>query len=370
MKFQLKRDDAINPLALTTGVVERRQTLPILSNILLETIDTGILRLIGTDLEVETQIEIPVDMDGLIVGKSTVSARKLLDICRALPEGSLLKISQQQSKVNIQCGNSRFSLQSLPAEDFPRLDDTERWEERVRLNQGALRALLDKTSFSMAHQDVRFFLNGVLLELSETELAAVATDGHRLARSAMLLGEPITSSRQAIVPRKAAQELNRFLDNTDDPVTVEMNPSHLRFSRAGAVLTTKVIDGKFPDYRSVVEQNLTRTVLADRVELYEVLARTAVLTNEKYRGIRMEVESGGLKVTAHNPDQEEASDQIAVDYSGEKIEIGFNVAYLMDAIRAIHEEKIEILLEDENSGCLLRAPGVENTQYLIMPMRL
>ncbi|MBS25317.1 MAG: DNA polymerase III subunit beta [Gammaproteobacteria bacterium] len=370
MKLQIKRDNTVNPLTLTTSVVERRQTLPILSNILLEVDSDGILRLIGTDLEVETQIEIPIDVDGLIPGKSTVSARKLLDICRALPEGSLLKITQKESKVNIQCGNSRFSLQSLPAEDFPRLDDAEHWEERVKLSQGSLRALLEKTSFSMAHQDVRYFLNGVLLELSETEIAAVATDGHRLARSAISLNEPITTPRQAIVPRKAVQELNRFLDNTDDPVTVEMNPSHLRFSRAGAVLTTKVIDGKFPDYRSVVEQNLTRVVLADRVELYDVLARTAVLTNEKYRGIRLEVESGGLKVTAHNPDQEEASDQIAIDYDGEKIEIGFNVAYLMDAIRAIHEEKVEILLEDTSSGCLLRGPGVENTQYLIMPMRL
>ena len=370
MKFQLQRNGAITPLALTTSVVERRQTLPILSNVLLAVDDKNMLRLTGTDLEVEIQIEIPVEPENIVPGSSTVSARKLLDICRALPDGALLKVSQKENRLKIQSGHSRFSLQTLPAEDFPRMDEGENWEERVRLPQADLRRLLESTAFSMAQQDVRYFLNGVLLELNDKELSAVATDGHRLARSITTLGETIDGPRQAIVPRKAVHELTRFLEGTDEPVTIEMNPSHLRFSRPGAVLTTKVIDGKFPDYRSVIAQNLTQTVVADRSELYDVLARTAVLTNEKYRGVRLEVDAGSLKVTAHNPDQEEASDEIEVKYNGDQIEIGFNVAYLMEAVRALSETVVELHMQDGNSGCLLRSPGDEKTQYLIMPMRL
>ena len=205
-----------------------------------------------------------------------------------------------------------------------------------------LRNLLEKTAFSMAQQDVRYFLNGVLLELDGAELAAVATDGHRLARSHTSLPAAVDNPRQAIVPRKAVHELVRFLRDTEEPITLEMNPSHLRFSRPGAALTTKIIDGKFPDYRSVMTQNLTQTVIAERSELYDVLARAAVLTNEKYRGIRLELDQGSAKVVAHNPDQEEARDEIAVEYSGEAIEIGFNVTYLMEALRALTENKVEI----------------------------
>ena len=222
----------------------------------------------------------------------------------------------------------------------------------------------------MAQQDVRYFLNGVLLELDGTELSAVATDGHRLARSHISLPSAVDNPRQAIVPRKAVHELTRFLKDTEEPITLEMNPNHLRFSRPGAALTTKIIDGKFPDYRSVMTQNLTQTVIAERGELYDVLARTAVLTNEKYRGIRLELNQGSAKVVAHNPDQEEARDEIAVEYGGEPIEIGFNVTYLMEALRALTENKVEIHVQDGNSGCLLQSPGDETTQYLIMPMRL
>jgi DNA polymerase-3 subunit beta len=367
MKFKLQRDDAVPPLSLVTGVVERRQTLPILSNVLLESGD-DMLRLVGTDLEVEVLIEVPVE--NTTVGTTTVSARKLLDICRALPDGATLQVNQTEERLKIQSGHSRFSLQSLAAQDFPRLDQGERWEERVKLTQAKLRSLLEKTAFSMAQQDVRYFLNGVLLELNGTELAAVATDGHRLARSYTSLPSAIDSPQQAIMPRKAVHELTRFLKETEEPITLEINSSHLRFSRPGATLTTKIIDGKFPDYRSVITQNLTQTVIAERSELYDVLARTSVLTNEKYRGIRLELDQNTAKVVAHNPDQEEARDEIVVEYGGEPIEIGFNVTYLMEALRALTEEKVEIHVQDGNSGCLLRSPGDETTQYLIMPMRL
>ena len=367
MKFQLERDNVLNPLSLVTSVVERRQTLPILANVFLES-NKETLRFVGTDLEVEIEIEVP--SKNTETGSTTVNARKLLDICRALPEGATLQISQADDRLKIQSGRSRFSLQSLAAKDFPRLDEGERWEERVKLNQRYLRDLLEKTAFSMAQQDVRYFLNGVLLELDDKKLAAVATDGHRLARSHTELSNAAESPRQAIVPRKAVHELTRFLGDTNDPVTVEINPSHLRFSRPGAVLTTKVIEGKFPDYRSVIAQDLNETVVATRSELYDVLARTAVLTNEKYRGIRLELSDNKAKVVAHNPDQEEASDEVELEYKGKDIEIGFNVTYLMEALRALNEEKVEIHLKDGSSGCLLRSPGDDTTQYLIMPMRL
>ena len=367
MKLKLQRDQALPPLSLVTGVVERRQTLPILANVLLES-SNDTLRLIGTDLEVEILIEVAAE--NAAAGTTTVSARKLLDICRALPNGAILQISQTEDRLKIQSGHSRFSLQSLPAQDFPRLDEGEHWEERIKLTGTQLRNLLEKTAFSMAQQDVRYFLNGVLLELDGTELAAVATDGHRLARSHTSLPAAVDNPQQAIVPRKAVHELVRFLKDTEEPITLEMNPNHLRFSRPGAALTTKIIDGKFPDYRSVMTQNLTQTVIAERSELYDVLARAAVLTNEKYRGIRLEFDQGSAKVVAHNPDQEEARDEIAVEYSGEAIEIGFNVTYLMEALRALTENKVEIRVQDGNSGCLLQSPGDETTQYLIMPMRL
>jgi len=367
MKLKLQRDQALPFLNLVTGVVERRQTLPILANVLLES-SNDTLRLIGTDLEVEILIEVAAE--NTEAGTTTTSARKLLDICRALPNGAILQISQTEDRLKIQSGHSRFNLQTLPAQDFPRLDEGEHWEERTKLTETQLRNLLEKTAFSMAQQDVRYFLNGVLLELNGAELAAVATDGHRLARSHTPLPTTVDKPRQAIVPRKAVHELVRFLKDTEEPITLEMNASHLRFSRPGAALTTKIIDGKFPDYRSVMTQNLTQTIIAERSELYDVLARAAVLTNEKYRGIRLELNQDSAKVVAHNPDQEEARDEIAVEYSGDAIEIGFNVTYLMEALRALTENKVEIRVQDGNSGCLLQSPGDETTQYLIMPMRL
>ena len=367
MKLTLQRDQALPPLSLVTGVVERRQTLPILANALLES-GNEMLRLIGTDLEVEVLIEIPAE--NVTAGTTTVNARKLLDICRTLPDGATLQITQTEDRLKIQSGHSRYNLQSLPAKDFPRLEEGDHWEERIKLPQAKLRDLLEKTAFSMAQQDVRYFLNGVLLELNDTELAAVATDGHRLARSHISLPTAVDNPQQVIVPRKAVHELTRFLKDTEENITLEMNPNHLRFSRPGAALTTKIIDGKFPDYRSVMTQNLTQTLAAERGELYDVLARTAVLTNEKYRGVRLELNKGSARVVAHNPDKEEARDEIAVEYGGEPIEIGFNVTYLMEALRALTENKVEIYVQDSNSGCLLQSPGDKSTQYLIMPMRL
>ena len=366
MKFQIEREQLLGPLSSVASVVERRQTLPILANVLLH-LEDRTLTLTGTDLEVEISIE--TETLGGDSGQCTVTARKLLDICRALPETATVEFTSESNKARLRSGHSRFTLQALPAQDFPRLE-TESWEERLKLPQTTIRALFDRTAFSMAQQDVRYFLNGVLLEIDENTITAVATDGHRLARSRATVAGNIGDPRQVIVPRKAVLELGRFLSEGSDDATIELNPNHLRLSRPGGVLTSKLIDGKFPDYKAVMTQVLNQKILANRHQLHEVLARTAVLTNEKYRGIRLELEKGLLKVTAHNPDQEEASDEIAVDYQGDTIEIGFNVTYLMDALRALPTDQVEVELQDANTGCMLHKPDDDDTLYLIMPMRL
>ncbi|MEE1566474.1 MAG: DNA polymerase III subunit beta, partial [Arenicellales bacterium] len=346
MKFQIEREQLLGPLSTVVGVVERRQTLPILANVLLH-LEDRTLTLTGTDLEVEISIETEtLEGDN---GQCTVTARKLLDICRALPETATVEFTSEANKARLRSSHSRFILQALPAQDFPRLE-TESWEERLKLPQTTIRALFNRTAFSMAQQDVRYFLNGVLLELDENTITAVATDGHRLARSRATVEGNIGDPRQVIVPRKAVLELGRFLSEGSDDVTIELNPNHLRLNRPGGVLTSKLIDGKFPDYKAVMAQVLNQKILVNRHQLHEVLARTAVLTNEKYRGIRLELEKGLLKVTAHNPDQEEASDEIAVDYQGDTIEIGFNVTYLMDALRALPTDQVEVELQDANTG--------------------
>ena len=225
--------------------------------------------------------------------------------------------------------------------------------------QPTLKSLFDRTGFSMAQQDVRYFLNGVLLELDQNTITAVATDGHRLARSRATLASSVSGHRQIIVPRKAVVELSRFLKEGSDEVTVEINANHIRLARPGATLVSKLIDGKFPDYKAVMSQVLNQKMVTDRQQLYEVLARTAVLTNEKYRGIRLELSEG-----------EEATDEIPVEYGGSKIEIGFNVTYLMDALKALSTDSVEAELQDSNTGCMLHEPDNDDTLYLIMPMRL
>jgi DNA polymerase-3 subunit beta len=366
MKFKIEREMLLESLTTVTSVVERRQTLPILANVFIR-LKGSQLTLVGTDLEVE----ISVDTEALSGedGECTVTARKLLDICRALPETAIIDFSGESDKAKLRSGRSRFTLQALPPTDFPRLDAGS-WEERFKMPQSALKSLFDRTGFSMAQQDVRYFLNGVLLELDQNTITAVATDGHRLARSRATLANSVSSQRQIIVPRKAVVELGRFLGEGSDEVTVEINANHIRLTRPRATLVSKLIDGKFPDYKAVMSQVLNQKMVTDRQKFYEVLARTAVLTNEKYRGIRLELSEGSLKLSAHNPEHEEATDEIPVDYGGSKIEIGFNVTYLMDALKALSTDTVEAELQDSNTGCMLHEPGDDDTLYLIMPMRL
>ncbi len=366
MFIEIEKNRLMRPLALVTSVVEKRQTLPILSNIFLR-LEDSVLTLTGTDLEVEISFRIE-GVQGED-GTCTVTARKLHDIVRSLPDTALVKFSVDGKGAHIQSGRSRFRLQTLPADDFPRLD-TKEWEERLRIPENVLRQLLESTSFSMAQQDVRYFLNGVVLEIKGDRIRTVATDGHRLAKSETHLEGSGFAFRQSIVPRKAVLEMMRFLEDEDHPLTIEINSNHIRLQTGVSTLTTKLIDGRFPDYETVLAQQLTVSLPIDRAEITDVLSRTAILTNEKFRGIRLNLTDGLLTVTAHNPEQEEASDEIPVEYDGKELDIGFNVNYLLDALKAIPTEEVELRLQDTNSGCVIREPGNEETTYLVMPMRL
>ena len=356
----------LRPLGHVSGVVEKRQTLPILGNVYIKQ-EQNTLTLIGTDLETEVLARVEnVEGDD---GACTVTARKFYDICRMLPEDATVSLVNEGDRTIITSGRSRFSLQSLPAADFPRLE-ADKWEETLELEQGTFKQLLDKTAFSMAQQDVRYYLNGCLLEISKAGIRVVATDGHRLAKSELAMPLAVSGHRQVIVPRKAVSELQRFLDGGEDSVQLEVNPNHVRVSAGPWVFTAKLIDGRFPDYEKVIPVSLETHLEVNRLQLSEILARTAILTNEKFRGVRLVLKPGTMMVMANNPEQEEAVDEMAVDFDGQEVEIGFNVGYLMDALRALECEQVDLGLQDANSSCTLNEPGNRATLYLVMPMRI
>lgn len=356
----------MRPLSHVSGVVEKRQTLPILGNVFLKQ-DNGALTLIGTDLETEVMTRIDnVEGDN---GACTVTARKFYDICRMLPEDASLRILNEGDRTIITSGKSRFSLQSLPATDFPRLE-AEQWEDKIEVKQKDFKELLEKTSFAMAQQDVRYYLNGCLLEVGAGGVTVVATDGHRLAKSSMPMATEVDKARLAIVPRKAVMELQRFLDDSEDAATLEINPNHVRLTAGVWVFTTKLIDGRFPDYEKVIPPSLSTHLDVDRNEFYDILARTAILTNEKFRGVRLMLKPGVMVVMANNPEQEEAVDEMAVEYGGDGVEIGFNVGYLMDALKALESDRVDLGVQDPNSSCTIQAPDDDSTLYLVMPMRI
>lgn len=366
MKVIIERERLLRPLSYVANVVERRQTLPILGNVYLKQADNT-LRVVGTDLE--TEVMTRIDQTAGEDGECTVTARKLYEICRTLPDDAELELTVKEGKAVIRSGRSRFTLQSLPAADFPRVE-VDQWENKLQIPQAALHGLLEKTAFAMAQQDVRYYLNGLLLEIEGDRARAVATDGHRLAKSEIGLEGGNHERRQAIVPRKAILELIRFLGDGEQETVVELNPNHIRIQSGAMVFTSKLIDGRFPDYDKVIPAGLDVHVLVSRTEFHDLLARTAILTNEKFRGVRIALSTDKMTVSAHNPDQEEAVDEMPVEYQGEDVEIGFNVGYLMDALKALESEEIDFGVQDPNSSCTLTAPGDAKTLYLVMPMRL
>ncbi|TKR30134.1 DNA polymerase III subunit beta [Luteimonas gilva] len=365
MRFSLQREVLLKPLAQVVNVVERRQTLPVLANLLVQ-VKKGQLSLTGTDLEVEMIARAAVDdaQDGEI----TVPARKWFEIVRALPDGSKVTVSQSGDKITVQAGRSRFTLASLPANDFPSIDEVEA-TERVQVPEASLKELIERTAFAMAQQDVRYYLNGLLFDLSDKVLRCVATDGHRLALCEAAL-DGGGGKRQIIVPRKGVQELQRLLEGGDRNLELELGRSHIRVKRDDVTFTSKLIDGRFPDYEAVIPIGADREVKVDREALRASLQRAAILSNEKYRGVRVEVSPGQLKINAHNPEQEEAQEEVEADTKVDGLAIGFNVNYLLDALTALRDEHVVIALRDANSSALVREASNERCRHVVMPLRL
>ncbi|MCD9085184.1 DNA polymerase III subunit beta [Stenotrophomonas sp. SY1] len=366
MRFTLQREAFLKPLAQVVNVVERRQTLPVLANFLVQ-VQGGQLSLTGTDLEVEMVSRIAVE--DAQDGETTIPARKLFEIIRALPDGSRITVSQTSEKITVQAGRSRFTLATLPANDFPSVDEVEA-TERVAVPESALKELIERTAFAMAQQDVRYYLNGLLFDLRDATLRCVATDGHRLALCETTLENGSGAKRQIIVPRKGVTELQRLLEGGEREVELEVGRSHVRVKRDDVTFTSKLIDGRFPDYEAVVPIGADREVKVERETLRAALQRAAILSNEKYRGVRVEVTPGQLKISAHNPEQEEAQEEIEAETVVSDLAIGFNVNYLLDALSALRDEHVVIQLRDSNSSALVREASSEKSRHVVMPLRL
>lgn len=366
MRFNIQREVLLKPLQQVVGVVERRQTLPVLANLLVVASSKQVT-FTGTDLEVEMSANTPAD--DIQPGEITIPARKLFDICRALPDGSKVEFKLNGDRVGVSSGRSRFTLATLPASEFPVIDNIE-LVERVSLPEATLKGLMDRTAFAMAQQDVRYYLNGLLLDLREQALRCVATDGHRLALVETPLTSGATAQKQILIPRKGVLELQGLFEAGDGTVELEFGRNHLRVKRGEVTFTSKLIDGRFPDYEAVVPIGADKEVRVSREALRGALQRAAILSNEKYRGVKLEVSPNKLRIIAHNPEQEEAVEELEAKTSVSELGVGFNVNYLLDALNALGGDEVLMCLRDGNSSCLLRAPDSELARHVIMPLRL
>ncbi len=367
MKFTISRDALIKPLNLVAGVVERRQTLPILANVLM-VLEGDRLSLTGTDLEVELVGRVHLPEAGE-PGEVTVPARKLVDICKSLPEGSNISFQAEDGKVTVRSGRSRFTLSTLPAREFPNVEDS-MGTHQFRIKQGQLKRLIDRTGFAMAQQDVRYYLNGMLWELNDKQLRVVATDGHRLALCTLPGKVEVNGDTQVILPRKGVLEMARLLMEDDDDIAIVIGSNHIRATTDDFTFTSKLVDGKFPDYQRVLPRSPSKIVIGSRLELRQAFTRTAILSNEKYRGVRLKLTNNSLDIVANNPEQEEAEEAVPVNYEGDDLEIGFNVSYLLDVLSVLSGEEIKLSLADPNSSALLEESEEGDSVYVVMPMRL
>jgi DNA polymerase-3 subunit beta len=364
---QSERNALLASLSAVVGVVERRHTLPILSNLLLEK-KNGALTVLATDLElqVSTQIDCAEAGEDFAI---TIAARKLFDIVRALPDTAKIKLDTKDSQVVVSAGKSRFTLQTLPAADFPRVETGAGLGETIRLPQKTLKRLLQLVQFAMASQDIRYYLNGMLLVLDGTQLRVVATDGHRLSYAETQL-ETGAEAREVIIPRKTVVELSKLLSDVDDPVELRIGANQVTITLSGTELVTKVVDGKFPDYHRVIPASQPRHLKANRQSVIQALQRAAILSNEKFRGVRLVMSENTLGIVCNNNEQEEAADEIEVSYDGEPLDVGFNVTYLLDGLGALNSEEITLSLGDANSSMLLTSEGEPGFKYVVMPMRI
>lgn len=367
MKFTTKRDQLLKGLQFVTGVVERRQSLPILSHVLIRAQENR-LSLVGSDLEIELTGHAEL-VENAQSFETTLSGRKLMDICRTLPENAEISLQLEGAKASVIAGKSRFSLVTLPSSDFP-LAAFEASGKSVTCLQSDFAALLESTAFAMAQQDVRFYLNGLYFEASENSICAVATDGHRLAVRKMIFPE-LTETTQFILPRKGVFELLRLLSKEPDKtLSIHIGKNAIRLESDTFTFVSRLIEGKFPDYRRVIPQGGDKKAVVDRDTLKQALARAAILTNEKYHAVRLHFSPGILLITATNTEQEEAKEEIPIQYDGEPLEMGFNVNYVQDVLSVVPSGEVIFMLSNADNSALIFSEGLENTQFVIMPMSL
>lgn len=366
MNIQISRSELLSALQSVIGVVERRQSLPILGNLLLDAKDE-LLTVVGTDLEL--QIERKVGIQNLAPGRVTAPARKLHDICRGLPEGAMLSLELSEGKFLVRSGRSRFSLATLPAEEFP-MFSSDGTEVELSLSNRELKDLLQRTQFAMAQQDVRYYLNGLLLEIRPLRVRAIATDGHRLAMAELQREMNFSKETQIILPRKTVLELQRLLDTSDAPVKLSLTPNQIRVDVEDLRLTSKLIEGRFPDYERVIPEDSDKVLKCGRQKVRAALARAAILSNEKFRGVRLQMSGDTLRIQTQNPEQEEAEEEVEVDYTGAPLEIGFNVSYLLDALDAIEGEEFIFKLRGPDASGLIHDAAQASGKFVVMPMRL
>jgi len=367
MHFSISREAFLRPLQLVvSSVAGGRPALPIMANILIEVKDNQ-LSLTGTDLEVELIALIPLE-NASENGVITVPARKLLDICRGLSEPCEIKFQVKDERVTIRSGRSRYLLSSLPAADFPNIES---WQSLVELTvpQAEFKKLIEFTQFAMASQDVRYYLNGMYFEASEQALRSVATDGHRLASCSIQLNQPI-EQQSVIVPRKGVIELVKLLDNDQANVTIQIGQNNLRAVIDGFIFTSKLVDGRFPDYRRVIPKNGDKELISNRESLKQAFSRAAILSNEKFRGVRLILSENLLQITANNPEREEAEEYIDVDYHSANLEIGFNVSYVLDVLNTLKSEQVKITFSNSDHSALIESIDSDDSLYVLMPMRL
>ena len=365
--IKAKRDEILGPLSAVSGIIERRHTLPILSNVLIDAMGESV-SFLATDIEIQILAKSPLAKSGE-ARSLTVGARKLVDILRALPEGAEVTLQPQDKRLLVKAGKSRFTLQTLPAEDFPRLAKPTGEAAKFALSQKALRRLIGLVQYAMAQQDIRYYLNGLLMVAEGGELKVVATDGHRLAYASLEIGGKL-ARQEVIVPRKTVLELGKLLGDTDDEVKIELAPTQASFNFGSIELVSKLIDGKFPDYTRVIPTGHKNKLQAGRETLRQALQRAAILSNEKFRGVRWVLADGSLKIVSSNAEQEEAHEEIEVKYAGDALDIGFNVNYLLDVLNNVAGAEIECAFGDSSSSALISYGSEKDFKYVVMPMRI
>ncbi|WP_127469819.1 DNA polymerase III subunit beta [Thiomicrorhabdus aquaedulcis] len=369
MKISLTRENLLKVLQTVGGVVEKRQTMPILGNLLFQ-VSNNTLTVTASDLEIETRAQAELESSDVAQFAITLPAMKLINIVRSLPDGLTIVMEFVDSRCNLSAGRSRFKLSTLPADDFPTLDLTQT-ELSFSLSQHQLKHLIAHSSFAMASQDVRFYLNGMLFDISGHSLRVVATDGHRLSTCATDLAIEGLTPTQAILPRKGVMELAKLIGDDDTLIEFSLAKNYLTVQFEDTVFTCKLVDGRFPDYRRVIPQHNDQFIQTDRELLRSLLQRASILSNDKFKGIRLILSQNLLAVDASNSEQDESHEDMAIDYNGPEMEIGFNVSYILDVLNSMQEDVVTLLLKDSNSSCLVEANSDTVTcQHVIMPMRL